>query len=361
VTGNTTITISGTPTQLGVYSFTLYVTDAAGVTVNRTYSLTINAAPSVGTPISGTYNTTYSNSVSITGGTAPFKITGVPAGLSVSGATLSAGVYTLSGSIITLTGKPTAAGIYALSITDAAGAATSSNSFTINAAATSVVLSSSTKYWVISQATVFTAAVTSPSGATPIGTASYTVNGPAGYTYTSGALTLSAGKATFPAFVFPATIGTYIVTVNYTPTGNNFQSSSTAPTNTPPATPGLQTEQYVAKASSITMTASPNPASTSTAVTFTAVLSGTNILSTTPAQGGTGTVQFYSNGVLIGTGTAVPSQSSANSVTYKFTWTTPSAAGTYAITAVYSGDANFDPAGLTTPLSLSVKAQGRLD
>ena len=84
-------------------------------------------------------------------------------------------------------------------------------------------------------------------------------------------------------------------------------------------------------ATSLSATALPNPAVINQTVTLTATLTpGTS--TSTP----TGTVQFYSNGVAIGS----PATLTANvaSTTYSF-----ATAGTYAITATYSGDTNFAP------------------
>ena len=82
-------------------------------------------------------------------------------------------------------------------------------------------------------------------------------------------------------------------------------------------------------ATSLSATALPNPAVINQTVTLTATLTpGTS--TSTP----TGTVQFYSNGTAIGS----PATLTANiaSTTYSF-----ATAGTYAITAIYSGDTNF--------------------
>ena len=95
----------------------------------------------------------------------------------------------------------------------------------------------------------------------------------------------------------------------------------------------------------LTLTASPNPATTSQAVTLTATLTpGTS--SSTP----TGSVQFYSNNVAIGPAATI----SSNIATFTDTFTT---VGTYNITAVYSGDTNFAPSTATAvPLVVNVPA-----
>jgi hypothetical protein len=76
----------------------------------------------------------------------------------------------------------------------------------------------------------------------------------------------------------------------------------------------------------ITLTSSPNPSLLGQSVTFTA---------TVPA-GATGTVQFMEGSTLLGTGTI-------SGTTATFT-TSTLATGTHPVTAVYSGDANFNSA-----------------
>ncbi len=348
VFNNNTIQLSGAWPTPGVYPFTLSVTDVAGVTVSKAYSITINAAPTVNTPNQGTYNTAYSSTIAITRATAPYTClaSSVPPGLTVTGATKSgtgaSAIYTVTGKSFTLAGKPTTANTYTLNVTDAAGAV-APVSILINPAGTSIALNSSPKYWATGVSTSFTATVTTASGAIPLGNVSYTITNSTNTTVGSGTATLSAGKANF-AFTFPAT-DTYTVSVNYNPTNANFAPNSTAQ------------QQTVQKQSLLSMTSSANPATANQPVTFTAVLTGTGI---TETINNGGTVQFYANGALItGTVTAVPNTVTGNSVTYTITYT-PTAAGTQSITVLYSGDSIFDPAVLTTPYSLSVKA-GRLN
>ncbi len=80
---------------------------------------------------------------------------------------------------------------------------------------------------------------------------------------------------------------------------------------------------------SLVVTATPNPGSTNSPIALTATLS---ISSSTITP--TGTVQFYSNNVAIGAAVTIASSKATLSNTF-------TAAGTYSITAVYSGDTNF--------------------
>jgi len=82
-------------------------------------------------------------------------------------------------------------------------------------------------------------------------------------------------------------------------------------------------------ATTIAVTASANPTTTGTGVTFTGKLTYTSTF--TP----TGSVQFYSNGTALGSAVAIAS-GSATTPTQTF-----STAGTYSITATYTGDTNF--------------------
>src|SRR6202035_295373 len=76
----------------------------------------------------------------------------------------------------------------------------------------------------------------------------------------------------------------------------------------------------------ITLTSSPNPSNYGQSVDFTA----------TVPSGVTGTVQFVDGSTTLGTGTI-------SGTTATFTTTTLSV-GTHPVTAVYSGDANYNPA-----------------
>ena len=179
--------------------------------------------------------------------------------------------------------------------------------YVVNPAATTVKLTSSFPYWAVNTPVTFSAGVTAATGGAPVGTVSYTVNGADGYSFTSSAATLSAGKATFAPFTFPATAEIYTVTLNFTPTNGNFSASSTTPESIPTALPGQQTQQNVLKASSLTLAATPNPTNVGQTVTFTATLNGSGIQETLAAGG---TVSFYDNGNLIGTGQKASSASS---------------------------------------------------
>ncbi|WP_435102361.1 putative Ig domain-containing protein [Halarchaeum sp. P4] len=119
-------TITGTPTAAGTYTFTARVTDSKGRTSTKTFMLTVNAAPTITStsPLSGgVQGVSYSQTLAVSGGTAPLSWT-VASGSLPPGLSLTAGG--------TVTGTPSATGSYTFTarVTDAAGA-TASRTFTL--------------------------------------------------------------------------------------------------------------------------------------------------------------------------------------------------------------------------------------
>jgi len=126
---SSTAVIGGTPSSPNTFNFTAQVTDAAGVTANKAFTITI--APNVPkltiTTTSlpnGTAGSSYSQSITASGGTAPyswaFTAGSLPSGLS------------LNASNGAIAGTPSSANTYnfTVQVTDAAGA-TASNPFTL--------------------------------------------------------------------------------------------------------------------------------------------------------------------------------------------------------------------------------------
>jgi len=106
--------ISGTPTTAGSYNFAVTATDANRAVGSASYTLTIAAAPvtltlspSPGALTNGTVGAAFSATFTATKGTAPytFAATGLPPGLSLNS---SSGV---------LSGTPTTAGAYSITVT----------------------------------------------------------------------------------------------------------------------------------------------------------------------------------------------------------------------------------------------------
>ena len=102
--------ISGTPVTAGAYAFTVKATDSLGVTVTKSYTLTIKNSVSISTTLvpNATVGTAFSNTLAVTGGSAPYtwSVTdgALPPGLALS----NPGV---------LSGKATAYGIYYYTVT----------------------------------------------------------------------------------------------------------------------------------------------------------------------------------------------------------------------------------------------------
>jgi len=140
-------------------------------------------------------------------------------------------------------------------------------------------------------------------------------------TFTSGTTVLGSNTVTNGAATFNANNlapGTYQIVATYSGDANTSGSVSAAL----PLTVNLAT-------TTTTFTVKPNPAVVVAPITFTATVAG---------NGGvpTGTVSFFNGATLLGTGT-LNAQATAT-----FT-TTTLAAGTYSVTATYSGDANDAP------------------
>jgi sugar lactone lactonase YvrE len=187
-----------------------------------------------------------------------------------------------------------------------------------------LTLTSSVNPSLINQQTIFTLSIAS-TGPTPTGNVSFYSNGTL-----IGTVTVSGGVAHIPDTF--ATAGTYKITATYTGDGNT--SGGTAG----------PLSQIVVNNSSITLTSSVNPSQVNQQTTF-----KLTVTSAGPAPGGTAT--FFSNGNKLGTanvtaGVAVLPASFAT-------------AGTYQITATYSGDNN-TAAGNAGPLAQVVVNTGKL-
>lgn len=123
-------TLSGTPSATGPFNFTITATDSSTgtgpFTGSRAYSFSIAAPTITMSPVAGalpgaTAGSAYSQSISASGGTAPY-------GFNVSSGTLPPGMA-LNASTGALSGTPTSSGNYNFTVT-----ATDSNSFTGSAA-----------------------------------------------------------------------------------------------------------------------------------------------------------------------------------------------------------------------------------
>lgn len=121
--------ISGSPTTAGQYNVTLQAFNSTGDAGTATLALSVDAAPPVITsacPPNGTVDVSYSHTITATNTQGNFGATGLPAGLSLNQSTGA------------ITGTPTAAGIYpvTLTATNAFGTATKNCTLVINPAVT---------------------------------------------------------------------------------------------------------------------------------------------------------------------------------------------------------------------------------
>ncbi|MGC9293361.1 MAG: Ig-like domain repeat protein [Acidobacteriaceae bacterium] len=188
----------------------------------------------------------------------------------------------------------------------------------VNKSASTTMLASSNANSVYSVPVTLTATVTTPASAT--GTVTFYAG-----TQTLGSSPLSGGTASITSNL---SAGSYQVTVTYPGDGNFLGSTSGPIAQSVAAAPGT-----------VTLTSTPNPSVYSYQLTLTVALPPT----------ATGSVTFLDGTTTLGT---VPLVGSA--ATFQ---TSTLTAGTHALTAQYSGDANFQP-GTSQPLSQVVEQDG---
>jgi len=273
-----------------------------------TYTATISVtAPGSGTP-TGTVN--FKDGGTTITGCGTQTISGGQATCTV------AGGYTASG------GSHTITAVYS-GDTNFNGSTSSNLSQTVNPAATSTALASNNNPSVTGQSVTYTAtiSVTAPGSGTPTGTVNFKDGGT---TITGcGTQTISGGQATCTvAGGYTASGGSHTITAVYSGDTNfNGSTSSNLSQTVNPA------------ATSTALASNNNPSVTGQSVTYTATISVTAPGSGTP----TGTVNFKDGGTTItGCGTQTISGGQATCTT------SYASAGSHTITAVYSGDTNFN-------------------
>jgi uncharacterized repeat protein (TIGR01451 family) len=206
--GASTGLLSGTPTTAGTYSFTVKVTDHSGLSDTEPVSMTIIAGPSLNFPAPppGWTHTVYGDTLTESGGTAPFT-------WSVSSGSLPAGISLSADG--NLSGTPTATGTssFTVQVTDAnSQSATEATSITVSAGVSTTFAAPPGA--VVN--TAYTDTLTATGGTTPY---TWSVNSgslPPGITLTSAGVL--AGT--------PTTAGTYIFTVNVTDANNGIATTS---------------------------------------------------------------------------------------------------------------------------------------
>jgi len=210
---------------------------------------------------------------------------------------------------------------------------------TVNTAATTTALSSTPMFWALNEQVIFaaTVAANTPSTAVPTGSVIFTIDG-----VDQAPVAVTGGQATLPhTFTLTSNPNNHTVSVRYVSDNlNNFSNSSAA----------AQTQNVRRRTDIVLGTSLPDGALENEPVTFYALVTG---------AGGvpTGVVNFFDNGVLIGTGTlnasGIATLTLANGLTI----------GNHNITAMYVGDATFNPAVPATALNQVVvrnRINGRL-
>jgi streptogramin lyase len=144
--GAGTITISGTPTAAGTFSFTANVLDALGAPLTKTYTVTVNPALTITPSLpQGTAGTLYSHTITVGGGSTPyttFNVTKFNAG--GTGLTAANVVANAATGTVIVNGTPTGAGTitFTVNVTDTAGSSlTTPFTVTVNPAPTIGTLS----------------------------------------------------------------------------------------------------------------------------------------------------------------------------------------------------------------------------
>ena len=255
-------------------------------------------------------------------GTVAFLDNGVQIGTGTLTATATPGVSTATFTIATL-----AVGTHPITVTyggdndNSPGTTAAALNQVVNQAQTAVALTATPNPGIAGVGVALTATVTITAGAgTPTGTVTFTSG-----TTALGSSTLVNGIATINPVL---AAGAYQIVATYSGDTNDAGSAS-APL---PLTVKLGT-------TTTAFTIVPNPAQVVAPVTFTATVTGNG---TVP----TGTVSFFNGSTLLGTATL-----NAKAVA---TFTTSTlAAGTYSVTASYSGDVNNAPS-ITAAISLTV-------
>ncbi len=221
------LTISGTPTAIGTYNYTVTTTgtclqaSATGsITVTPNATLTLTSAPATTTQTVCINTPITSITYAISGGGTSGSATGLPAGVT----------GTFSGGTFTISGTPTAAGIfnYTVNTSGSCGQASAIGTITVNDDAT---LSLSSAPSTNAQEICLNTAITTITYAIGGGATGATVTGlPAGVTgsYSGGVMTISGTPSVTGVFNYTVTTqgpcvqrtanGT--ITVNSLPTGN---------------------------------------------------------------------------------------------------------------------------------------------
>ncbi|MEN5202969.1 putative Ig domain-containing protein [Stenotrophomonas sp. TWI700] len=282
-------TLSGTPQAAGGYSFSIQAIDSNGQSGAQLYGFTINAPvidlqPSV-VP-AGTVGVTYTESLSASGGSAPYTF-------SISSGALPAGLTLASNGQVT--GTPSAAGTATFTIvaTDA-NAQTGSRNYSVTIAAPTLVLTPASGALSASYDAPYTQALSTSGGI-----------GPYSYAVTSGALPAGLTLSGSQISGTPTAPGSYTFTVTSTDGGASGTGS-----------PFVVSAAYTLNVSAASITVDPSVAPAgAVGVAYTLQLS---------ASGGTAPYQFTVVGGALPQGVSLAANGSLSG--------TPVQAGTFNVT-----------------------------
>jgi uncharacterized protein YlbG (UPF0298 family) len=303
----------GTGNYLGSIdaSHTLKINAASTTTAASGASTTFSTAPqpvSLGATVS-------SPAGAVNGGSVTFTI--LNGGTTIASATSGTIVNGAAGATVTLPAG-TAVGSYTIQAVysgtaNFAGSSNSSQALTVSSTGTTTAVASSAAASVVGQSVTFTAVVTasSPGLGTPAGTVTFEDG-----TTTLATEPLTGGAATFT--ISSLALGTHSITAVYGGSTSFAASTSTALTQT-----------VSQDGTTSLVISSANPSAPGQTVVFTAV-----VIASAPGGGTpTGSVTFEDGTTMLAT-----EPLSGGTATYVDTALTN---GAHAITAVYSGDANF--------------------
>jgi len=234
---------------------------------------------------------------------------------------LSSGSASLTTTNLNTAGTDVIAASYSGDTNNAAITALTPLTETVTFNPVNVTLASSAATVTVGQSVTFTATVT---GNTPTGTVQFYINSVA----VQSPVTISNGSAALTTNTLNTT-GTDLITASYSGDVNN----ATYTTSTALA------ETVTLAQASVTLSSSAGTISSGSPITYTATVSGN-----TP----TGTVQFYLNGVAIGSPITLTGGAAI------LTTTAPAASGTDLVTASYSGDTRNAGTTSSAPLTENV-------
>jgi hypothetical protein len=293
-------------TGLGSLDVFNFITAASGPVLIGT-TTTVTASPStvvVGGSTVLTATVAGSGSTALTG-TVQFYLNGASLGPQA----------TVAGGKASTTATFTVTGTYSINViysgdSNYAASTSATLPFVVTLPATTTTLTANPATILVGRTATFTATVAVASGTAATGTVQFSSNGGA----LGSPVTLFGGTATTPSTTFTSA-GTYSITATYSGDSKNAPSTSLT----------LSFVVSPLPATTTIVTAAPAAITTGGTAVFTAVVSSSTA---------TGTVQFLSNGTALGSAIAL---SGGRASTASTQFTTP---GTYAITAVYSGDTN---------------------